>query len=72
MLKTGIYNPNLNDLIRIVKYVSIDINVKTNKHLVGNMDDLNDFIEILQKNENFNILSSDDLSELKLKFKPFL
>lgn len=89
MLKSGYYDPNLNDIIRIVKDVSIDINIKTNKpiinftlmfvdqsifnkHLVGNIKDLNDFIEILQKNENFVTLSYDDLLELQNKFKSLL
>jgi len=89
MLKTGYYNPNLNNLVRVVKDVSVDINLKTNKpqinftlmfvdlstldkYLVGNLNNLNDFIEILEKNEKFNILSVDDLLNLKKKFKPLL
>ena len=89
MLKTGYYNPNLNNLVRVVKDVSVDINLKTNKpqinftlmfvdlstldkYLVGNLNNLNDFIEILEKNEKYNILSVDDLLNLKKKFKPLL
>jgi hypothetical protein len=89
MLKRGYYNPDLNDIIRIIKDVTIDVNINTNKptinftmmfvdssifnkHLIGNMKDLNEFIEILQKNENFNILNVNDLLELRSKFKPLL
>lgn len=89
MLKSGYYNPNLNDIIRIIKDITIDINTITNKptinftlmfvdssifnkHLIGNIEDLNEFVEVLQKNENFNTLSTDDLSELKNRFKPLL
>lgn len=89
MLKSGYYDPNLNDIVRIVKDVNIDINYKTNKpvinftlmfldastlnkYLVGNVDDLNKFVDILQKNEKFNIISEVGLLELKKKFKPLL
>lgn len=82
MLKSGFYNSNLNDLVKIIKDVSIDFNITINKsehnfmlvfidcdmlikYFAGNIKDLNDFVEIFKKNENFSSLCVNDLLELK-------